>query len=229
MTLWEELRTSWRLTALVEGGLSMEATCGQQGTDPGGRVADGHTDRGRRGSTDDWLRFETPGRPGHHRHFKSSDQMVTPGPVQMSQENDCDHVRGGPRVEMVSPTQALRTLQRGGTWVAQSVKRLTPGFGSGHDLTVGGFEPRVRLCANSAESLPGILSLFPSLCLSPSGALSQNKLINFKKRIRTLQRGCPSFPQVGAGRAATNSTWECVHARSTPRCPPSKAVHVEKE
>ena len=32
-----------------------------------------------------------------------------------------------------------------GTWVAQSVKRLTLDFGSGHNLTVHEFEPRVGL------------------------------------------------------------------------------------
>ena len=51
--------------------------------------------------------------------------------------------------------------------MAQLVKRLTLDFGSGHDLTVHGFEPRVGLCADSAEpaweslslSLPCLLSL----------------------------------------------------------------------
>ena len=38
-----------------------------------------------------------------------------------------------------------------GSWVAQSVKRLTLGFSSGHDLTVHGLEPCVRLCAFSIE------------------------------------------------------------------------------
>ena len=38
-----------------------------------------------------------------------------------------------------------------GAWLAQSVKRLTLGFGSGHDLMVGEFEPHVRLLADSAE------------------------------------------------------------------------------
>ena len=44
-------------------------------------------------------------------------------------------------------------------------KRLTLGFVLGHDFEVRGFEPRVGLCANSAEpawdSLP--LSLCPPL------------------------------------------------------------------
>ena len=45
-------------------------------------------------------------------------------------------------------------------------------FGSGHDLTVGEFEPRVRLCADSSE--PGAYFRFcVSLSLpSPAHALS---------------------------------------------------------
>ena len=35
--------------------------------------------------------------------------------------------------------------------MAQSVERPTLGFGSGHDLTVRGFKPRVGLCADSME------------------------------------------------------------------------------
>ena len=38
-------------------------------------------------------------------------------------------------------------------------------FGSGHDLTVRGFEPRLRVCAHSSE--PGWDALSPSLCPSP--------------------------------------------------------------
>lgn len=66
MTLWEELKTSWRPVALLEGSLIKEAWRGQEGTDPGGGAADGHRDQGRGGSTDNWLSFETPGRPRHH-------------------------------------------------------------------------------------------------------------------------------------------------------------------
>ena len=46
-------------------------------------------------------------------------------------------------------------------------------FGSGHDLAVHGFEPRVGLCADSSE--PGACFGFCvslSLCPSPSHALS---------------------------------------------------------
>ena len=48
--------------------------------------------------------------------------------------------------------------------MAQSVKRLTLGFGSGDDLSVGGFEPCIRLCADSAE--PALDSVSPSLSLT---------------------------------------------------------------
>ena len=65
-------------------------------------------------------------------------------------------------------------------WVGQSVKRLTLGFGSGHDLTVCGIKPHLRLCADSAEPAWG------SPCPSPlplSLFLKMNKL---KKKFRVL-------------------------------------------
>ena len=49
-----------------------------------------------------------------------------------------------------------------------SIEGLTLGFGSSHDLTVGGIELRVR----PAESLLGILSLSPSVPYSLSLSLS---------------------------------------------------------
>ena len=61
------------------------------------------------------------------------------------------------------------------------------GFGSGHDLTVRGFEPHVGLCADSSE--PGACFRFCvslSLCPSPAHALSLseiNKNIKKKKRL----------------------------------------------
>ena len=61
--------------------------------------------------------------------------------------------------------------------MAQSVKRLTLDFSSGHDLTVREFKPRIRLDADGVERAWNSLSL--SLCLSPallsSLSLSQNK------------------------------------------------------
>ena len=58
----------------------------------------------------------------------------------------------------------LRWVCFWGTWVAQSVKRLTLGFGLGHDLTF------VGLCAGSVAPAWDSLSLHfsRSLCLSQS-------------------------------------------------------------
>ena len=65
----------------------------------------------------------------------------------------------------------------GGAWVAQSVECLILDFTSGHDLTVGGIEPHVGLCADRVE--PAWDSLSPSLfapsLLARSLSLSQNK------------------------------------------------------
>ena len=52
----------------------------------------------------------------------------------------------------------------GDTRLAQLVKRLTLGVGSGHDLTVCGIVPHDRLCTDSEA--PAWDSL--SLCLSPA-------------------------------------------------------------
>ena len=49
-------------------------------------------------------------------------------------------------------------------WVAQLDKRLTLGFSLGHGVTVHGFQPHIRLCADHL-SLLGILS--PSLSAPP--------------------------------------------------------------
>ena len=62
-----------------------------------------------------------------------------------------------------------------GTWVAQSVKRLTLDFGSGHGLMLREIEPRIGFCEDSAEpdwgvSLP--LSPLPPLMHSLSLSLS---------------------------------------------------------
>ena len=70
-----------------------------------------------------------------------------------------------------------------GTWVAQSVKRPTLGFGSGHDLRVHEFSQFVSSSPSSGSvltvlSLLGILSLLLSLCpylSTRSLSLSQSK------------------------------------------------------
>ena len=66
----------------------------------------------------------------------------------------------------------------GGTWVAQSVKCLTLGFDSGHDLTVRGFEPHLGLCVDGMEPAWDSLSLPFSLPLPCSLSLKTNKQTN---------------------------------------------------
>ena len=61
----------------------------------------------------------------------------------------------------------------GGTWVAQSVERLTLDFGSGHDLTVHGVEPCVRLGADISEPAWDSLSASPPLVLSLSPKINK--------------------------------------------------------
>ena len=68
--------------------------------------------------------------------------------------------------------------QMRGIWVAQSVKHLTLGFCSGHELMVCEFEPRIRLCAESVE--PAWDSLSPSLS-APTLLALLSKQINLKK------------------------------------------------
>ena len=57
--------------------------------------------------------------------------------------------------------------------MAQSIEHPTLGLGSGHDLTVHEFEPRIGLCAGSAEPARDSISALPLLMRSHS--LSQNK------------------------------------------------------
>ena len=57
-----------------------------------------------------------------------------------------------------------------GTWVAQSVRDLTPAFSSGHDLRVVGSSPKLALC-----SVWSLLkdSCSPSFSAPPQRALSK--------------------------------------------------------
>ena len=72
-------------------------------------------------------------------------------------------------------TAYSKSLILRGAWEAQSVKRLTLDFGSGHDLMVCKFEPHIRLYTDSMQSAWDSLSL--SLSVSPLLMLSK---INFK-------------------------------------------------
>ena len=67
-----------------------------------------------------------------------------------------------------------------GTWVAPSVKCPTFGFGSGHDLTVSGFEPLIGLCTDSTEPAWDSLSpsLFATTCADTLSRLSLSLKIN---------------------------------------------------
>ena len=69
-----------------------------------------------------------------------------------------------------SLSNGLRVQRVWGTWVAQLVKRLTPGFGSGHDLMVRS-SPTSRSVL-VAWSLLRILSLPLSLPFPCSRSLS---------------------------------------------------------
>ena len=62
-------------------------------------------------------------------------------------------------------TIILERTKLRGAWVAQSVKHLTLGFGSGHDCTVPEFEPCVGLYTDSVEHAWDFLTL--SLCPFP--------------------------------------------------------------
>ena len=71
------------------------------------------------------------------------------------------HVRGGTRRPGWWEQKSQEGSGRGAPRVAQWVKCPTLDFSSGHDRSVHEIEPRVRLCADSVDSLP------PSLCPSP--------------------------------------------------------------
>ena len=61
------------------------------------------------------------------------------------------------------------------------VKRLTPGFGSGHDLTVHESQPCFGLYAESAE--PGWDSRSPSLSLSASPLVSLSLSLSLSQKL----------------------------------------------
>ena len=84
--------------------------------------------------------------------------------------------------DLLSPRGHLHTylkMVKGfGAWVAQLVKHtIHLVFGSGHDLTVGGSEHHVWLCADSVE--PAWDSLAPSLCPSPAHSCCLSKQLFF--------------------------------------------------
>ena len=75
----------------------------------------------------------------------------------------------------------LKNGHDGGAWVAQSVNHLTLDFGSGHDLTVCGFQPHVRLYADSSEPGASSDSVSPSLSAPPLLVLAHSLSLKSKK------------------------------------------------
>ena len=69
-----------------------------------------------------------------------------------------------------------------GSWVAQSVKRPTLGFNSGHDLTDPEFKPCIRRHAGTVQPAWDSNSLSIPFLLCSCIALSQNKERKEKKR-----------------------------------------------
>ena len=64
-----------------------------------------------------------------------------------------------------------------GTWMAQSVKRQTLDFRSGHDLKDCEFKPHVGLCAVSVRAYLGFSLSLPRPCsLLFSLKINKNKL-----------------------------------------------------
>ena len=82
---------------------------------------------------------------------------------------------------LATVNNAAVNINTRGAWVAQSVKRLTLDFRSGHDLTVCEFKPQIGLCAHSIE--PACDSLSPSLSLPCPHllSLSLSLIINLRK------------------------------------------------
>ena len=66
----------------------------------------------------------------------------------------------------------LRFSSFKGTWVAQSVKRLTLDLGSGHGLTVPEFESCIGLCTDSMKPARDSLSLLLFLSVPHQLSLS---------------------------------------------------------
>ena len=65
------------------------------------------------------------------------------------------------------PTSTKQKSQFQGAWVAQSVKHLTPDFGSDHDLPVMRSSPKPGSML-SEESASDFLSVSVPLCPSPA-------------------------------------------------------------
>ena len=73
--------------------------------------------------------------------------------------------------------------------MAQLVKQLTLGFGSGRDLMVCEFKPHVGLCFDGEEPAWDSLSSFLTLCPSHACSFSQNKYTHIHTYIQIWVTG----------------------------------------
>ena len=80
-----------------------------------------------------------------------------------------------------------------GTWVAQSVKRPTLGFASGHDLTVSLSPTGSALTAQSLLEIlsPTLSAPTPLLSLSLSLKIKQKNNLNFLNKKKNLKKRDP--------------------------------------
>ena len=99
-----------------------------------------------------------------------------------------------PKILLESKAKTYRNKYLRGAWVAQLVEHPTLDFSSGHDLTVCGIQPCVRLCWPSRACLRYSLSL--SLYSSPHScvcmrtlSLSLSKINRLKKKTFEISEG----------------------------------------
>ena len=82
----------------------------------------------------------------------------------------------------------------GGAWVAQSAERLTLDFSSGHDLTVCGIGPHIRLRADSVEPAWDSLPTSHSLCPAPLTCILEFSLLKYIFKKAERPGLCSSLP-----------------------------------
>ena len=76
----------------------------------------------------------------------------------------------------------MRCVPHWGTWVAQSVKHLTFGFGSGHDFTVMELKPSLGITFNTESASDAFslsLKIFKNRCI-PNQRYKKSTIYNIK-------------------------------------------------
>ena len=76
---------------------------------------------------------------------------------------------------------AFKSLKIRGTWVAQLVEHLTLDFSSGLDLSVCGFKPHFRLCADTLELTWDSLSPLSAAAAAASSSSSLSLSLSLSK------------------------------------------------